>query len=44
MRCGPRTEPANKLTEAERRRALEVVNAPEFLDKSPNQIVPILAE
>lgn len=44
MRCGPRTEPANKLSEAERRRALEVVNAPEFQDKSPNQIVPILAE
>jgi putative transposase len=44
MRCGPHTSPANKLTEAERCRALDVINSSAFRDKSPKQIVPILAE
>jgi putative transposase len=43
-RHGPRTEPAHKLSKAERRRVLEVVNSPEFRDTSPKQIVPILAD
>jgi putative transposase len=44
LRHGPKTTPANKLSAAERRRALDVVNSPAFRDKSPKQIVPILAE
>lgn len=43
-RDGPRQEPANKLTPAERRRLLEVVNSPEYRDLSPKQIVPRLAD
>lgn len=42
-RCGPLTAPANKLTEFERKRLLEVVNSAEFRNLSPNQIVPTLA-
>jgi len=43
-RAGPLSEPANALTDAERARILEIANAPEFRDKSPKQIVPILAD
>lgn len=43
-RFGPKTEPSNKLTSAERNRVLEIANSVEFRDKSPRQIVPILAE
>lgn len=43
-RAGPRTEPGNKLSDAERREVLETANSPEFRDMSPNTIVPILAE
>ena len=43
-RTGPRSEPANKLTDGERREVLEVVNRPEFRDLSPKQIVPRLAD
>ncbi len=43
-RHGPKGEPHNKLTEAERRRALAIVNSPEYCDLSPNQIVPRLAD
>lgn len=43
-RHGPRTPPANKLSEPERRRVLETVNAPQFADLSPHQIVPKLAD
>lgn len=43
-RAGPRTRPANALTAAERTRVLEVVNAPEYRDLSPKQIVPRLAD
>jgi putative transposase len=42
-RRGPNTVPSNKLSNAERRRVLQVVNSPEFRDRSPNQIVPELA-
>lgn len=42
-RRGPLTTPANKFTEAERKRLLAVVNSYEFRNLSPNQIVPTLA-
>ena len=43
-RKGPKSPPANRLGEAERRRILEVVNSPEFRDLSPAQIVPLPAD
>lgn len=43
-RQGPRTSPANKLSEVERARVLKAANSPEFRDKSPHQIVPLLAD
>ena len=43
-RCGPRQRPANRLTEAERRRVLALANSPEYRDVSPKQIVPRLAD
>ncbi|WP_460001156.1 IS3 family transposase [Paradesulfitobacterium aromaticivorans] len=39
-----RPEPANKLTEAERKEILEIVNQPEFKSLPPSEIVPILAD
>ncbi len=36
--------PANKFSEQERQTILETVNSPGFANKSPNQIVPILAD
>lgn len=44
MRRGPNKTPSNKLSEAERRKVLDVVNSPEFADLSPQQIVPKLAD
>jgi putative transposase len=43
-RCGPRQQPANRLTQAERRHLLDVANSEEFRDLSPQQIVPTLAD
>lgn len=43
-RQGPRSAPKNKLTDDERARVLDVVNAPDFRDLSPKQIVPALAD
>jgi putative transposase len=43
-RAGPRRSPRHKLTEAERRRIIEVATSPEFRDKSPKQSVPTLAD
>ena len=43
-RAGPKTPPANKLSTAERREVLEVVNLPEHRDLSVKQIVPRLAD
>jgi transposase InsO family protein len=43
-RAGPRTTPANRLSQAERREILEVVNSPRYRDLSPKQIVPDLAD
>lgn len=43
-RLGPKTEPANKLSERERREVIAICSEPRFCDLSPKQIVPILAE
>ena len=43
-RRGPLTEPANKLTPAERKTVLKTANSPEYRDLSPAQIVPQLAD
>jgi putative transposase len=43
-RRGPRTRPANRLSDGERQRVLEISNRPEFRDLPPCQIVPRLAE
>jgi transposase InsO family protein len=37
-------EPANKLSEQERRRILDVANEPQFAAMAPSQIVPALAD
>ncbi len=39
-----RPEPANKLTEAECKEILEIVNQPDYQSLPPSQIVPILAD
>jgi len=39
-----RLEPANKLTDAECKEILEIVNQPDFQSLPPSQIVPILAD
>lgn len=43
-RCGPITQPANKLTRAERARVLEAANSAEYCNLPPSQIVPKLAD
>lgn len=43
-RQGSRAMPANRLSDEERARALTVMNQPQYCDKSPNQIVPLLAD
>ncbi len=43
-RTGTRARPANQLSERERAQVLEVLNGPEYCDKSPNQVAPMLAE
>ena len=43
-RCGPITIPANKLTEIERAKILEITNSAEYCNQSPSQIVPNLAD
>ena len=42
--AGAQREPANKLSEHERRQIIEVANEPEFAAMAPSQIVPILAD
>jgi len=44
MRRGPKGKPAHALTEEEKKQVVAMVNAPEFRDLSPSQIVPILAD
>lgn len=43
-RAGPRSVPANSLSEAEKMLVVAVATSPQFRDRSPAQIVPILAE
>ena len=43
-RVGPKTAPANKLTDQEQQEILRVVNLPEHRDLTPKQIVPKLAD
>lgn len=43
-RKGPMTHPANSLTTAERTKILAIATSDEFLNKSPHQIVPTLAD
>lgn len=43
-RHGPRTRPGNALTEAEEREILEILNAREYADLSPHQVVAKLAD
>lgn len=44
QRQGPKSAPGNKLTVKEREQVIQIVNSPEYRDKSPNQIVPALAD
>jgi putative transposase len=44
QQAGQQREPANKLSEEERRQILAVANEPEFARMPPSQIVPILAD
>jgi putative transposase len=43
-RCGPLTSPKNKLTPLEREKILAIAASAEFINKSPHQIVPSLAD
>lgn len=43
-RKGPKTKPANRLTEFERAKIIAVSTSAEFINKSPHQIVPTLAD
>jgi len=43
-RHGPKTTPRSKLTAAERRNVLAIANSATYRDKSPKQIVPLLAD
>jgi transposase InsO family protein len=44
LRKGPKTEPANKLTNDEKLEILKVSSSIQFRDKPPSQIVPELAD
>ena len=43
-RKGPRTKPANRLSELERAKIIAVATSAEFINRSPHQIVPTLAD
>jgi putative transposase len=43
-RRGPTTRPANALTTAEEQDLVDLLRSPEFVDLSPNQVVPKLAD
>jgi len=43
-RKGPNSVPANKLSDEELKQVIKIATSPEFRDKSPQQIVPILAD
>lgn len=44
LRRGPKTRPSNKLTESECAKVLSIACSKEFIDKTPKQIVPTLAD
>ena len=44
QRRGPKTEHANKLSEAEREKVIAIANSAEYRDLSPKQIVPRFAD
>jgi putative transposase len=44
LRCGPRREPKNKLSQAERQQIVHIATSPAYRDMSPKQIVPRLAD
>jgi len=44
QRRGPKTAPANQLSEAERAQVIEIANSAAYRDLSPKQIVPRLAD
>jgi transposase-like protein len=44
QRRGPHSRPGNALTAQEQKDLLETLNAPEFVDLCPNQVVPKLAD
>lgn len=44
QRAGPKSQPRNRLSAAERERMLAIANSAEFRDLSPKQIVPRLAD
>ena len=44
LRQGPKSEPENKLSKAEREKILAIANSPEYRDLPPGQIVPRLAD
>jgi transposase InsO family protein len=44
QRQGPKSNPGNQLAPKEREQVIQIVNSPEFRDKSPNQIVPTLVD
>lgn len=43
-RFGPKTAPESKLSQAERKNVLKVLNSKEYRDLSPRQVVPRLAD
>lgn len=43
-RAGPITKPRNALSSKERAKIVDLVNSPRYRDKSPKQIVPLLAD
>ncbi len=44
QRRGPLSSPANKLSPEERETIIRIANSAEYCDKSPSQIVPLLAD
>lgn len=43
-RKGPKTKPANRLSPTERAKIMAIATSEEFINKSPHQIVPTLAD
>lgn len=43
-RCGPNSSPSNKLTDEEHNQIIKIATSEEYMDLSPRQIVPMLAD